>query len=98
MFANVSYHVALLCWSVPWDVFKLWTTLWVWNIWGHRMGSENNCSIYDISTKSPRLKANVNVSYINVFGGKRAKKHTLTAQILLQSLQILNGLFICCID
>jgi len=63
------------------------------------MGSENNCSIYDISTKSPRLKANVNVSYINVFGGKRAKKHTtLTAQILLQSLQILNGLFICCID
>jgi len=21
MFANVSYHVALLCWSVPWDVF-----------------------------------------------------------------------------
>jgi len=49
-------------------------------------------AFYDISTKSPRLKANVNVnvSYLNIFGGKRAKKHTLTAQILLQSLQILN--------
>jgi len=35
MFAN-SYHVALLCWSVLWDVFELWTTLWVWN-----MGAQN---------------------------------------------------------
>jgi len=86
-------HVALLCWSAPWDVFELWTTLWVWNIWGHKMASENNCSIYDISIKSPRLKANV--CYQNIFWGKRAKKHTLTAQILLQTL---NGLFICCID
>jgi len=50
------------------------------------MGSENNCSIYDISTKSSRLKANVNVSYLNIFGVKRAKKHTLMAQILLQTI------------
>jgi len=42
------------------------------------------CSIYDISTKSPRLKANV--SYQNIFGGKRAKKHTLTAQIWSQTI------------
>jgi len=89
--------VALLCWSVPSDVFERWTTLWVWNIWGHthRMSSENNCSIYDISRKSPRLKANV--SYQNIFGGKRAKKHTLTAQILKPN-SLLNGLFICSID
>jgi len=51
---QMLYHVALLCWSVPWDVFELWTILWVWNIWGHKMGSENNC-MFDISTKSPRL-------------------------------------------
>jgi len=76
-------HVAPLCWSVPWDVFELWTTLWVWNIWGHRMSSENNCSIYDISTKSPRLKALA----IKIFsGGRGRKKHTLTVQILLQNI------------
>jgi len=37
----------------------------------HRMGSENNCSIYDISTKSARLKD------IKIFsGGKGRKKRT----------------------
>jgi len=39
---------------------------------GAQMASENNCSTYDISTKSPRIKANA--SHQNIFGGKRVKK------------------------
>jgi len=51
------------------------------------MSSENNCSIYDISTKSPRLKAIWLTLAIKIFsGGRGRKKHTLTVQILLQNI------------
>jgi len=85
MFANVSYmlHCSV---EVSLEMFLNFGLLCGFEIYG---GTEwaafmNNCSIYAISTKSPRLKAKI--SYLNIFGGKRAKKHTLTAQILLQTI------------
>jgi len=67
MFANVTFmlHCSV---EVSLEMFLNFGQLCGFEIYA---GSENNCSIYDISTKSPRLKANV--SHQNIFGGKGRK-------------------------